>query len=54
MVATISAGNYGINGIVPPSDSVFAISVGAVTVSNATAGFSSRGTTYNGVSKVTI
>ena len=51
MVATISSGNYGANGPIPPSDSPYAISVGAATVTNSTADFSSYGSTYNGIAK---
>ncbi len=52
MVATIAAGNSGLEGVVPPSDSPYAIAVGAVTSTNTTADFSSHGATYDGVAKV--
>ncbi len=51
MVMVISAGNEGFSGIAPPGDSPYAITVGAVDEWGAVPGFSSRGPTYDGVTK---
>ena len=52
MVVTVSAGNSGYGGMSVPSDSPYAIAVGAIDKYEAIGYFSSRGETYDGVKRV--